>query len=37
MHGDYFAANQPVFNKKLLDDCLRNVKDNVTNQPAKCG
>jgi hypothetical protein len=40
MHADYFAANQPVFNDKLLDLCLRNVSDNTSGgfgQPDECG
>jgi hypothetical protein len=37
MHGDYFAANQPVLNRKLLGLCLRNAPDRVTVAHPKCG
>jgi len=37
MHADYFAANQPVFNNKLLDLCLRDAPDRVTVASPKCG
>jgi hypothetical protein len=37
MHGDYFAANQPVFNKELLDLCLRDAPDSVTVADPRCG
>lgn len=37
MHADYFAANQSVFNDKLLDLCLRNAPDSVTVADASCG
>lgn len=37
MHGDYFSANQPVFNRELLDLCLRNVPDSVTSADPRCG
>jgi hypothetical protein len=39
MHADYFAANQPVFNNKLIDLCLRNAPDSATpeTQPDRCG
>ena len=38
-HADYFAANQPVFKEELLDDCIMNVPDWVTetDQSAKRG
>ena len=36
MHGDYFAANQDVFNK-LIDLCLRNAPDSVTVADPRCG
>ena len=35
MHGDYLAANQPIFNT-LLDTCLRNVGARG-NSRAGCG
>jgi hypothetical protein len=37
MHADYFAANQPVFNRKLLDLCLRDARDRVTVADPRCG
>jgi len=37
MHGDYFAANQPVFNNTLLDLCLRDALDRVTVADPRCG
>jgi Domain of unknown function (DUF1996) len=37
MHGDYFAANQSVFNNVLLDLCLRNAPDSVTIADPRCG
>jgi Domain of unknown function (DUF1996) len=37
MHGDYFAANQSVFNNTLLDLCLRNAPDSVTVADPRCG
>ena len=37
MHADYFAANQPVFNDRLIDLCLRNAPDNVTVAHPECG
>jgi hypothetical protein len=37
MHGDYFAANQPVFNSVLLDLCLRDAPDRVTVADPRCG
>jgi hypothetical protein len=37
MHGDYFAANQSVFNNELIDLCLRNVPDSVTVADPRCG
>jgi hypothetical protein len=37
MHGDYFAANQSVFNNELLDLCLRNAPDSVTIADPRCG
>jgi uncharacterized protein DUF1996 len=37
MHSDYFAANQPVLNTKLLGLCLRNAPDRVTVAHPKCG
>lgn len=37
MHGDYFAANQPVFNNELLDLCLRNAPNSVTIADRRCG
>jgi hypothetical protein len=38
MHANY-SANQPVFKEELLDDCIMNVLDWVTeaDQPAKRG
>jgi Domain of unknown function (DUF1996) len=37
MHSDYFAANQSVFNRELLDLCLRNAPDSVTVADPRCG
>jgi hypothetical protein len=37
MHADYFAANQPVFNRELLDLCLRDAPDRVTFASPRCG
>jgi hypothetical protein len=37
MHGDYFAANQSIFNNELLDLCLRNAPDSVTVADPRCG
>jgi hypothetical protein len=40
MHADYLAANQPVFNDRLLDLCLRDAPDSVSGgkgQPDECG
>jgi hypothetical protein len=37
MHGDYFAANQSVFNNELIDLCLRNAPDSVTVADPRCG
>jgi uncharacterized protein DUF1996 len=37
MHADYFAANQPVLNKKLIGLCLRNAPDSVTVADPRCG
>jgi Domain of unknown function (DUF1996) len=37
MHGDYFAANQSLFNNVLLDLCLRNAPDSVTVADPRCG
>ncbi len=37
MHGDYFAANQFVFNSELLDLCLRDAPDWVTVASPRCG
>jgi hypothetical protein len=37
MHGDYFTANQRVFNRELLDLCLRDAPDSVTVADARCG
>jgi hypothetical protein len=37
MHADYLAANQPVFNDRLLDLCLRNAPDSVTVAHPDCG
>jgi hypothetical protein len=37
MHADYFAANQPVFNDRLIDLCLRNAKDSQTVAHPDCG
>jgi uncharacterized protein DUF1996 len=37
MHGDYFAANQSVFNDRLIDLCLRNAPDSVTVAHPECG
>ena len=37
MHADYLAANQDVFDNKLIDLCLRNAPDAVTVADARCG
>lgn len=37
MHADYLAANQPVFNDRLIDLCLRNASDSVTVAHPECG
>jgi hypothetical protein len=37
MHADYLAANQPVFNNRLIDLCLRNAPDSVTVAHPDCG
>ena len=37
MHADYFAANQSVFNDRLIDLCLRNAPDSVTVAHSSCG
>ena len=37
MHADYLAANQPVFNDRLIDLCLRNASDSVTVAHPDCG
>jgi hypothetical protein len=37
MHGDYLAANQPVFNNELLDLCLRDAPNSVTIADPRCG
>jgi hypothetical protein len=37
MHADYFAANQSVFNDRLLDLCLRNASDSQTVAHPDCG
>jgi hypothetical protein len=37
MHADYFAANQPVLNERLIDLCLRNAPDSVTVAHPDCG
>ena len=37
MHGDYLAANRPVFNRKLIGLCLRNAPDSVTVAHPRCG
>ncbi len=37
MHADYLAANQPVFNDRLIDLCLRNAADSVTVAHPDCG
>jgi hypothetical protein len=37
MHADYLAANQPVFNGRLIDLCLRNAPDSVTVAHPDCG
>ncbi len=37
MHADYLAANQPVFNDRLIDLCLRNAPDSVTVAHPDCG
>ena len=37
MHADYFAANQPDFNDRLIDLCLRNASDSVTVAHPDCG
>ena len=36
MHGDYFAANQPVFNSELVDLCLRNAPNSVIIAHPRC-
>jgi Domain of unknown function (DUF1996) len=37
MHADYFGANQPELNERLLDLCLRDASDNVLFADARCG
>ena len=37
MHADYLGANQPVFNDRLIDLCLRNAPDSVTSAHPDCG
>lgn len=37
MHADYFAANQSVFDNKLIGLCLRNAPDSVTYADPRCG
>jgi hypothetical protein len=37
MHADYLGANQPVFNNRLIDLCLRNAPDSVTVAHPDCG
>ena len=37
MHADYFAANQPVFNRELLDLCLRDAPDHLLFASPRCG
>ena len=37
MHGDYFSANQTVFNDELLDLCLRDASDRVLFADPRCG
>ncbi len=37
MHADYLAANQPDFNDRLIDLCLRNAPDSVTVAHPDCG
>ena len=37
MHADYLAANQPVFNDRLIDLCLRNAPDSVDSAHPDCG
>ena len=37
MHADYLAANQSVFNNRLIDLCLRNASDSVTVAHPDCG
>jgi hypothetical protein len=37
MHADYFAANQRVFNRKLIDLCLRKASDSETVADPRCG
>lgn len=37
MHADYLAANQPVFNNRLIDLCLRNAPNSVTVAHPDCG
>jgi hypothetical protein len=37
MHADYFAGNQPVFNKRLIDLCLRKAKDSQKVAHPDCG
>ena len=36
MHGDYFSANQRVFNQELIDLCLREAPDSVTVADPRC-
>jgi hypothetical protein len=33
-HADYFAANQPIFNRRLIDLCLRNAPDDLSGAQA---
>jgi hypothetical protein len=37
MHADYFGANQPVFNDRLIDLCLNDVPNNVDVAHPDCG
>jgi len=37
MHADYFAANQDVFNDKLIRECLIEVGDNEARDAGLCG
>jgi hypothetical protein len=37
MHADYFAANQAVFNDRLIDLCLNNVHNSVQVAHPDCG